>query len=79
MRLSIAALLVVALGAGALLLPSCSSSSTPNRLPIGETFPTVTGESLEGESVTLPSAVAGEPAILLVGYLQEIEVGIECC
>lgn len=57
---------------GSLLL-GCSNSSTVNRDPVGEVFPTVQGESLDREAIELPSALAGQPAILLVGYLQEAQ------
>jgi len=57
---------------GSLLL-GCSSSSITNRDPVGEAFPTVQGESLDREAIELPTALAGEPAILLVGYLQEAQ------
>ena len=57
------------------VLPALSacSSSLPNRVPLGERFPTVTGEALSGETVTLPDDVAGAPAVLLVGYVQEAQ------
>ncbi|MAW59289.1 MAG: hypothetical protein CMJ94_00485 [Planctomycetes bacterium] len=60
-------------GGGAL---SCSSP-IPNRNPMGESFPIVVGESLEGEEVRLPEAVAGEVAVLLVGYKQNAQFDID--
>ena len=50
-----------------LLLPSCTVSY-PNRNPVGETFPVVSGKSLHDDVVDLPAAVSGAPAILMVGY-----------
>lgn len=60
----------------ALLFLGCASS-TPNRDPVGERFPTVAGESLAGEDVRLPDAVAGAPAVLLVGYVQNAQFDID--
>ncbi|MHC4099712.1 MAG: hypothetical protein ACYS15_14145 [Planctomycetota bacterium] len=48
-----------------------------NRNPIGETFPTVSGQSLEKEQVTLPNDLAGESAVLLVGYAQKTQFDID--
>lgn len=59
-----------------LALAACSST-VPNRDPVGEPFPTVNGESLAGEAVTLPDALAGQPAVLLVGYKQETQFDID--
>ena len=52
-------------------------SETANRNPTGEIFPTVVGQSLEEEGVTLPAGVQGGPSILLVGYLQESQFDID--
>jgi hypothetical protein len=68
----------VAAGAVGLALATGSCSSTwPRRNPTGETFPTVTGASLAGESVTLPAAGAGAPLLLLVGYEQESQFDLD--
>jgi hypothetical protein len=61
---------------GILALGSCSSP-IPNRNPIGESFPVVRGESLKGDAVELPSAVSGEPAILMVGYVQGTQFDLD--
>ena len=53
-------------------LTACSST-VANREPLGERFPTVAGESLERVSVTLPDDLAGAPAVLLVGYVQNAQ------
>lgn len=60
----------------ALLLAGCAST-TSNRNPVGERFPSVAGESLAGEDVRLPDAVAGAPAVLLVGYVQNAQFDID--
>ncbi len=48
---------------------SCRAT-VENRDPTGETFPSVAGESLDGDSVALPLA---EPSVLLVGYVQKAQ------
>jgi hypothetical protein len=55
---------------------SCSSP-IPNRNPVGEVFPSVVGESLEKEAVAFPEVVAGEVAVLLVGYKQNTQFDID--
>jgi hypothetical protein len=60
-----------------LLMAAGCSDPIPNRDPTGETFPTVRGESLAEEGVTLPDAYAGEPAILLVAYEQDAQFDID--
>ena len=61
----------------ALLMLSACSSPLPNRDPTGAVFPDVVGQSLEEETVALPSALAGEPAILLIGYEQDAQFDID--
>jgi hypothetical protein len=53
------------------------STSLPGRNPTGEVFPTVVGQSLEKEQVNLPSVVAGEPAVLLIGFEQDAQFDID--
>ncbi len=60
-------LLLLMAGLGSSL--SCQST-LPNRDTVGEVFPSVTGESLEGEPVTFPN---GKPCVLLVGYKQKAQ------
>ena len=67
---------VLALAALLLFTPGCSSTS-PRRDPTGEMFPEVTGMSLEGDAVSMPGDFAGEPVILLVGYLQETQFDLD--
>ena len=52
--------------------PGCASS-VKNRDPSGERFPTVLGESLEGEEVRLPDDFRGRPLVLLVGFEQDAQ------
>lgn len=49
------------------------ASTTPNRDPVGELFPSVRGESLAGEPYRLPDDLAGDKALLLVGYVQKAQ------
>jgi hypothetical protein len=52
------------------LLFSACQSTIPRTNPVGQTFPSVEGESLEKVAVTLPPA---EPCVLLVGYRQNAQ------
>ncbi len=47
------------------------------RDPTGEVFPSVTGTSLEGETVSLPDSLEGEPALLLIGFVQESQFDLD--
>jgi hypothetical protein len=57
-------------------LAACATQH-PNRDPLGEVFPSVTGESLEGETVRIPDDFAGRPVVLLVGYKQDSQFDID--
>ena len=59
------------------LFTAACSTTYPNRNPVGETFPTVTGSSLHEESVTLPTAYEGEPALYMVGYVQATQFDLD--
>ena len=52
-------------------------STHDRRDPTGETFPSVTGTSLEGTEHRIPDAFAGEPVLLLVGYDQDTQFDID--
>ena len=56
----------------AVTLTACQSS-IPNREPVGESLPAVSGESLDGRTLELPEALSGEPAVLLLGYAQDAQ------
>jgi hypothetical protein len=58
------------------LLSACHTLYA-RRDPTGEVFPTVSGTSLEGEAVRLPEALAGEPALLLVGFEQDSQFDLD--
>ena len=68
--------ITVTVGAAIASLTSCSTS-VPNRDPTGSTFPIVRGESLQRQTVELPTAVSGSPAILMVGYLQQTQFDLD--
>ena len=72
MMLRVRILLVVA----ASLAVGCTVSE-PNRNPLGETFPSVKGESLKKTSVELPKDVLGKPSILMVGYVQNTQFDLD--
>ncbi len=76
-RLVAVVLLVVAAASVIAVVPAGCSTPIPNRNPVGETFPPVSGRSLEDAAVDLPAAVSGEPAVLLVGYLQDAQFDID--
>ena len=57
-------------------LAGCSNP-IPNRDPTGELFPTVIGQSLEEQRVELPTDLAGQTAVLLVGYEQDAQFDID--
>ena len=66
------------LGTGALaLLTAACSSTIPNRDPVGQAFPAVAGEALDGESWQIPGDLAGKPAILLIGFVQDSQFDID--
>ncbi|MBB1323334.1 MULTISPECIES: hypothetical protein [Shewanella] len=60
-----------------LLLLSACSTSYPNQAITGQTFPSVSGQNLEGQSMTLPDDLKGETALLLIGYKQDSQFDID--
>ena len=60
-----------------LLMFGACSTTAPRVDPTGETFVKVTGKSLDGQAVELPTAFLGEPALLLVGYAQRSQFDID--
>lgn len=64
---ALAAVLAVGLSLGA-----CRTVH-PNRDPVGEPLPTVSSKSLADEEHTLPDAVAGAPAVLILGFVQDAQ------
>jgi hypothetical protein len=70
-------LCLLAAGCAALAGLNGCSSSIANRDPVGEAFPSVTGESLEKVETRLPESLAGKPAVLLIGYTQKTQFDID--
>ncbi len=67
---------VIAIVSTLLLALGCGRT-VPNRDPVGESFPSVTGTALDGETWHLPADVEGERAILLIGYVQDAQFDID--
>ncbi len=67
---------ILGAGVGVLSVSGCGTTYE-NRNPVGEIFPSAVGENLDEERVELPEALAGEPAILLVGYKQRTQFDID--
>jgi len=65
------------LTATAVLTSTGCAATHENRNPTGEAFPVVEGQSLEKEAIELPSAFAGEPVVLMVGYQQRTQFDID--
>lgn len=65
--------------AASLLMATLVACATtyPRRNPTGEIFPTISGETLAGERKVLPRDVAGAPVVLLIGYEQDSQFGID--
>ena len=66
-----------ALLASALLGLAACAAPAPNLDPTGAAFPSVLGTSLEGQDVRLPEALGGEPAVILVGYVQDTQFDLD--
>lgn len=60
----------------AVFITGCGATY-PNRTPLGETFPTVTGKSLAGEEVVVPDALRGEKVILVLAYEQDAQFDVD--
>jgi hypothetical protein len=69
MRILLITLLIV-------LTAGCSTTYT-NKTPTGESFPSVSGESLEKNKVIIPTDLKSEYTLLLVGYKQNSQFDID--
>jgi hypothetical protein len=67
---------MLVLTAAALIFAGCGST-IPNRMLVGERFPSVTGTSLSGVSTRVPETFAGTKVILVLGYVQETQFDID--
>jgi hypothetical protein len=63
---------LLAAAAVALTAGGCRSP-LPNRVPIGEQFPSAAGKALTGERVEVPAAWFGAPTVVLIGYVQDAQ------
>jgi hypothetical protein len=60
-----------------LMLLSACSTSYPNQAITGQAFPSVSGQNLEKELMTLPDDLKGDVALLLIGYKQDSQFDID--
>lgn len=58
------------------LLSGCMTDF-PNQTIVGKPFPTVEGETLEQEKVSIPEHFEGESTVLLLGYVQNSQFDID--
>ena len=56
---------------------ACSSTRQPRLDPTGELFPQVEGSSLDERAVQIPADLEGQPAILLIGYVQNSQFDLD--
>ena len=61
----------------AVVLLSACSTSYPNQAITGQDFPSVTGQTLEKESMALPEDLQGKMSLLLIGYKQDSQFDID--
>ncbi len=59
------------------LTASCTSYDYPRDIKIGDELSRFQGESLAGQTFTLPTDVYGEPTILLFGFVKESQFDID--
>jgi hypothetical protein len=57
-------------------LAGCGSTS-PNRSPLGETFPSVQGKSLDGQQTMIPQVFKGKKVILVLAYKQNTQFDVD--
>ncbi|NVJ48760.1 MAG: hypothetical protein HWE13_07775 [Gammaproteobacteria bacterium] len=58
------------------LLTACSTTYQ-NKDVVGDSFPSVSGNSLSGQAYSMPQDFAGEKTILLIGYVQNAQFDID--
>ncbi len=58
------------------LISGCATDY-PNRKPVGEMFPSVSGKSLEKKPISFPDSIAGKNVVLLLGYVQNAQFDID--
>ena len=62
---------------GMFLITGCGPVLIPDRNPIGDQFPQVSGEFLTGSKAPLPDHFLGNSAMYLVGYTQETQFDLD--
>ncbi|KPZ53648.1 hypothetical protein [Pseudoalteromonas sp. P1-25] len=67
---------IIASGLMVLMLSACSAQY-PNQQITGKQFPTISGQSLEQKSVTIPSDFKADKTLLLLGYKQDSQFDID--
>lgn len=60
-----------------LFFSSCANYQYPSQVTLGGNMVSATGESLEGETVVIPQAFAGQETLLLFGYKQDSQFDID--
>lgn len=58
-------------------ITGCSSYEYPSTLKVGEPLISFTGQSLEGESISIPEDFSGQYTLLLFGYVQDAQFDID--
>lgn len=58
------------------LIAGCSSV-IPNQNPTAQRFPSVSGESLEKVTRTIPDDLKGAPAVLLIGFIRKAQFDLD--
>jgi hypothetical protein len=60
-----------------LLMFNACATTYPNRLPLGEAFPEVSGQSLAGEEKDIPAVFSGDTVILLIAYKMDSQFDVD--
>lgn len=58
-------------------LSACTSYNYPSQVVLNEQLVTASGETLDGTEVTIPDDFAGQPALLLFGYIHKSQFDID--
>lgn len=66
----------IAILAISLLSANCSTTY-PNRNPVGKTFPSISGKSLEDKTWKIPEGLSGKTTLLLLGYKMDSQFDID--
>jgi cytochrome oxidase Cu insertion factor (SCO1/SenC/PrrC family) len=61
----------------AFLLGGCASYNYPQMVSLGDNMINAEGEALDGTSVSIPGDFAGEPTLLLFGYVHKSQFDID--